>query len=55
MSIWPPRNHGEESAELKKLVVGNSVTVCLPALMRSAILLALERKRTEAEHAVLGL
>ena len=36
-------------------MVGSSVTVCLPALMRSGILLALVGERAEAEHAVLAL
>ena len=35
MSMWPPRIMANESADEKKLVVGSSVTVCLPALMRS--------------------
>src|SRR6478735_9132206 len=34
-SICPPRIIANESAEEKKLVVGSSVTVCLPALIRS--------------------
>ncbi len=33
--MWPPRIMANESALEKKLVVGNWVTVCLPALMRS--------------------
>ena len=34
--MWPPRIIAKESALEKKLVVGSSVTVCLPALIRSA-------------------
>ncbi len=34
--IWPPRIMRKLSAEEKKLEPGNVVTVCLPALMRSA-------------------
>src|SRR5262249_44764248 len=34
-SIWPPRIMAKLSADEKKLVVGSSVTVCFPALMRS--------------------
>ena len=33
--MWPPRIMANELALEKKLVVGSSVTVCLPALMRS--------------------
>src|SRR5205807_1031284 len=35
-SMWPPRIMPKESALEKYEVVGNSLTVCLPALMRSA-------------------
>ena len=35
MSIWPPRIMAKLSAEEKKLEVGSTVTVCLPALIRS--------------------
>ncbi len=34
-SMWPPRIIAKESAEEKKLEVGNWVMVCLPALIRS--------------------
>ncbi len=36
MSICPPRTMAKLAALSKKLVVGSSVTVCLPALIRSA-------------------
>ena len=36
MPIWPPRTSAKDAALSKKLVVGSLVTVCLPALMRSA-------------------
>ena len=36
MSICPPRTIAKLAALSKKLVVGSSVTVCLPALIRSA-------------------
>ncbi len=35
MSMWPPRIMANDSAESKKAEPGISVTVCLPALMRS--------------------
>jgi hypothetical protein len=35
-SIFPPRIMAKLSALLKKLAPGAAVTVCLPALMRSA-------------------
>ena len=35
-SIWPPRIMAKESAELKKEAPVTAVTVCLPALIRSA-------------------
>lgn len=35
-SIWPPRIMAKLSALLKKLAPGAKVTVCLPALIRSA-------------------
>ena len=36
MSMCPPRTMAKLAALSKKLVVGSSVTVCLPALIRSA-------------------
>ena len=54
-SMWPPRTIANESALLKYDEPGSSVTVSLPALIRSAIDFALGRKRPDAEHAVLGV
>ena len=36
MSMWPPRIIAKDSADEKKADPGSAVTVCFPALIRSA-------------------
>ena len=55
-SICPPRIMRERCrADEKNEVCGKAVTVCLPALIRSASTSASSRERAHAQHAVFGL
>ena len=53
--MWPPRIMANDSALEKYALPGNSVTVSLPALIRSRVLFARQRIRADAEHAVFRL
>ena len=53
--MWPPRTIANESALLKYEHPGSSVTVSLPALIRSGSTSLARRIRPDAEHAVLGV
>ena len=53
--MWPPRIIAKESADEKNEAPGTTVTVSLPALMRSGSTSALGRVGPHAEDAVLGL
>ena len=54
-SMWPPRIMPNEVAESKNEAPGRTVTVSLPALIRSGSTSLVERVRPDAEDAVLGL
>ena len=54
-SMWPPRIIAKDSAEEKKDAPGTTVTVSLPALMRSGSSSPSQRVRADAEDAVLRL
>ena len=53
--MWPPRIIANDSADEKNAEPGSSVTVCLPALMRSGSSSPSYGNGPDAEHAVLGL
>jgi hypothetical protein len=53
--MWPPRIIAKDSALSKKDAPGTAVTVSLPALIRSGVLLAGERVGPDAEQPVLGV
>ena len=49
MSMWPPRIIAKRVAESKKDAPGTAVTVCLPALIRSASTSLNVRERTHTQ------
>ncbi len=53
-SIWPPRIIPKHVAESKNAAPGSTVTVSLPALIRSGSTLVLGRVGADAEDAVLA-